>query len=99
MAKLHFSYAAMNAGKSTVLLPASYNYLERGMRTMLLTSALTPKRRGLDRFVLGIEAEAQIFLSGSPDVERFTGKDQVFPTVPWKGDECGLHQHRAIIGI
>ena len=33
MAKLYFSYSAMNAGKSTVLLQASHNYQERGMRT------------------------------------------------------------------
>ena len=26
MAKLYFSYAAMNAGKSTILLQAAYNY-------------------------------------------------------------------------
>ncbi|HOZ28835.1 MAG TPA: thymidine kinase, partial [Hyphomonadaceae bacterium] len=31
MSKLYFSYAAMNAGKSTVLLQASWNYQERGM--------------------------------------------------------------------
>ena len=36
MAKLYFSYAAMNAGKSTILLQASHNYRERGMNTMLL---------------------------------------------------------------
>ena len=40
MAKLYFSYAAMNAGKSTILLQASYNYRERGMRTLLFTSSL-----------------------------------------------------------
>jgi len=40
MSKLYFSYAAMNAGKSTVLLQASYNYEERGMRSLLFTSAL-----------------------------------------------------------
>lgn len=40
MSKLYFSYAAMNAGKSTVLLQASYNYIERGMRTLLFTSSL-----------------------------------------------------------
>ena len=40
MAKLYFSYAAMNAGKSTLLLQAAYNYRERGMRTLLFTSAL-----------------------------------------------------------
>ena len=40
MAKLYFSYAAMNAGKSTILLQAAYNYRERGMEVLLLTSAL-----------------------------------------------------------
>jgi len=40
MAKLYFSYAAMNAGKSTILLQASHNYRERGMHTLLFTSAL-----------------------------------------------------------
>jgi thymidine kinase len=40
MAKLYFSYAAMNAGKSTILLQAAHNYRERGMEVLLLTSAL-----------------------------------------------------------
>ncbi len=38
MAKLYFYYAAMNAGKSTTLLQADYNYRERGMETMLWTA-------------------------------------------------------------
>ncbi len=40
MAKLYFHYSTMNAGKSTLLLQAAYNYRERGMATLLLTSAL-----------------------------------------------------------
>ena len=40
MAKLYFSYAAMNAGKSTTLLQADFNYRERGMETMLWTAKL-----------------------------------------------------------
>ena len=35
MAKLYFYYASMNAGKSTTLLQADFNYRERGMATML----------------------------------------------------------------
>lgn len=35
MAKVYFYYSAMNAGKSTTLLQASYNYMERGMQTIL----------------------------------------------------------------
>ena len=40
MAKLFFSYSAMNAGKSTILLQAAHNYVERGMNTLLLTAEL-----------------------------------------------------------
>ena len=40
MAKVYFYYSAMNAGKSTVLLQSSYNYHERGMRTLLFAPAL-----------------------------------------------------------
>ncbi len=35
VAKVYFYYSAMNAGKSTTLLQASYNYVERGMQTLL----------------------------------------------------------------
>ncbi|MBI3369414.1 MAG: thymidine kinase, partial [Burkholderiales bacterium] len=39
MSKLYFRYAAMNAGKSTALLQAAFNYEERGMRVLLFTAA------------------------------------------------------------
>ena len=39
MSKLYFRYAAMNAGKSTSLLQAAFNYEERGMRVLLFTAA------------------------------------------------------------
>jgi thymidine kinase len=40
VAKLYFYYASMNAGKSTLLLQADFNYRERGMRTKLFTAAV-----------------------------------------------------------
>lgn len=40
MAKLYFYYSTMNAGKSTMLLQASYNYQERGMHPLLLVPAI-----------------------------------------------------------
>ena len=40
MAKLYFYYASMNAGKSTTLLQADFNYRERGMRTLLFTAGV-----------------------------------------------------------
>lgn len=62
MAKLYFSYAAMNAGKSTLLLQASYNYRERGMRTLLFTSALYSEMDGGQiSSRIGARAEAELF--------------------------------------
>ena len=40
MAKLYFYYASMNAGKSSTLLQAAFNYGERDMRVSLWTAAL-----------------------------------------------------------
>jgi thymidine kinase len=40
MSKVYFYYSAMNAGKSTILLQSSYNYQERGMRTLLFMPAM-----------------------------------------------------------
>ncbi|MBI3441715.1 MAG: thymidine kinase [Proteobacteria bacterium] len=40
MASLYFKYAAMNSGKSTQLLQAHYNYLERGMHPIAMTARL-----------------------------------------------------------
>ena len=47
MAQLYFYYSAMNAGKSTALLQSSYNYQERGMRTVVYTAEID------DRFGAG----------------------------------------------
>jgi thymidine kinase len=59
MAKLYFYYAAMNAGKSTTLLQAAFNYAERGMETLLLTAAIDD-RAGFSRIGsrIGLEAQA-----------------------------------------
>lgn len=62
MAKLYFHYSAMNAGKSTLLLQASYNYRERGMETILFTAALDDRAgKGIIASRLGVTAEANTF--------------------------------------
>ena len=65
MAKLYFNYSTMNAGKSTVLLQASHNYIERGRQTYLLTARLDT-RAGEARIAsrIGIGAPADTFASG-----------------------------------
>lgn len=62
MAKLYFSYAAMNAGKSTILLQASHNYRERGMHTLLFTSALyAGDENGHISSRLGVHSDAELY--------------------------------------
>jgi len=65
MAKLYFNYSTMNAGKSTVLLQASHNYIERGMQTYLLTARFD-NRAGEGRVGsrIGIGADADTFENG-----------------------------------
>lgn len=66
MAKLYFHYSTMNAGKSTLLLQASYNYRERGMKTYLMTAAIDG-RAGTGKIGsrIGIEASADMFAAES----------------------------------
>lgn len=62
MAKLYFNYSSMNAGKSTMLLQASYNYQERGMHTVIFTAAFDD-RAGVGRVAsrIGLSQQAQTF--------------------------------------
>jgi thymidine kinase len=62
MAKLYFNYSSMNAGKSTALLQANHNYIERGMHTQLFTSS-KDERYGINEIVsrIGIKADANLF--------------------------------------
>ena len=61
MAKLYFYYASMNAGKSSHLLQADFNYRERGMATMLWTAALDSRSDGQVKSRIGLESEAHKF--------------------------------------
>jgi len=66
MAKLYFYYASMNAGKSTTLLQADFNYRERGMATMLWTAAIDG--RGEHHAIesrIGLGADAHRFDPGT----------------------------------
>lgn len=62
MAKLYFYYASMNAGKSTNLLQADFNYRERGMATMLFTAAVDDRfAAGTIASRIGLSAPATMF--------------------------------------
>lgn len=62
MSSLYFYYATMNAGKSSNLLQDSYNYFERGMKTLLLKPDIdTREGRSVIRSRIGLEAECLTF--------------------------------------
>jgi thymidine kinase len=69
VAKLYFYYAAMNAGKSTTLLQADFNYRERGMETMLWTAAHDDRSgSGTIGSRIALSAPANSY---SPDIDLF----------------------------
>lgn len=63
MAKLYFYFASMNAGKSTTLLQADFNYRERGMHTVLYTAGLDSRAgEGVIGSRIGLSMPARRFL-------------------------------------
>ena len=62
MAKLYFYFAAMNAGKTTMLLQSNYNYHERGMQTLLFLPVFDNRKgQGIIASRIGLEANAVTF--------------------------------------
>ncbi len=78
MAKLYFRYAAMNAGKSTALLQAAFNYEERGMQIVLLTAELD-HRDGTGNIAsrLGLERKALTFNAQHSMAERIAAAQRL----------------------
>jgi thymidine kinase len=78
MAKLYFYYAAMNAGKSTTLLQADFNYRERGMETMLWTasfddragSGIIGSRIALNAPASAYHTDTDLFAAVSEELKR-----------------------------
>ena len=61
MAKLHFFYSTMNAGKSTALLQSNHNYKESNLKTLLfIPKDLGDKSDGKIISRIGLEADAII---------------------------------------
>lgn len=80
MAKLYFYYASMNAGKSTTLLQADFNYRERGMATMLWTADFDG--RGGERAIssrIGLGADAHRYGAETDLWARVTAAHAVQP--------------------
>ncbi len=79
MAKLYFYYASMNAGKSTNLLQAEFNYRERGMTTMLWTAAIDTRDGEGIASRIGLAAPAHAFEPGTDLWERIEAAHRVQP--------------------
>ncbi len=61
MAKLHFFYSTMNAGKSTALLQSNHNYIESNLKTMLfIPHDIGKKSDGKIISRIGLEAKATV---------------------------------------
>ena len=61
MAKLHFFYSTMNAGKSTALLQSNHNYKESNLKTLLFVpKSIGDKSNGKIVSRIGLEADAII---------------------------------------
>jgi len=61
MAKIHFFYSTMNAGKSTALLQSNHNYIENGMDTMLfIPKADADKNNGYIESRIGLKEKATV---------------------------------------
>ena len=73
MAKLYFNYSSMNAGKSTALLQANHNYLERGMKTKMFTFS-GDNRYEENKIVsrIGISADANSFSEATDLFQNLT---------------------------
>ena len=72
MAKLYFQHSTMNAGKSKLLLQASHNYHERGMKTYLITA-------GFDKRVGDGKIGSRIGIAS--DADTFDHKENMFQKI------------------
>lgn len=101
MAKLYFYYASMNAGKSTTLLQADFNYRERGMATMLWTAAIDDRSggEGSDRSIesrIGLHAGAHRFDGGTDLWSRVMAAHHVRPLACVLVDEAQFLTHEQV---
>ncbi|MBX6952909.1 thymidine kinase [Providencia rettgeri] len=89
MAQLYFYYSAMNAGKSTSLLQSSYNYNERGMRTVIFTAEIDNRfAQGKVSSRIGLSAEALVYSTTTDMAEVIKRENQLQKVHCVLIDEC-----------
>lgn len=78
MAKLHFNYATMNAGKSIDLIRTAYNYEENGFKVLVLKPMLDTKDGDYISSRAGLRRRVDYLIDGSV-IEILKGKlDDIF---------------------
>lgn len=65
MAKLHFNYASMNAGKSTDLIRTAYNYEENGFKVLVLKPIVDTKDGQYISSRAGLKRKVDYLIDGS----------------------------------
>lgn len=89
MAQLYFYYSAMNAGKSTALLQSSYNYQERGMRTLVYTAEIDDRfGAGKVSSRIGLSSPAKLFNQQTSLKEQISAEHALEPIHCVLVDEC-----------
>ncbi|WP_033746726.1 thymidine kinase [Pantoea sp. NGS-ED-1003] len=89
MAQLYFYYSAMNAGKSTALLQSSYNYQERGMRTLVYTAEIDDRfGAGKVSSRIGLSSPAALFNAQTQLDEEIAAEHARQPVHCVLVDEC-----------
>lgn len=78
MAKLHFNYATMNAGKSIDLIRTAYNYEENGFKVLVLKPLVDTKDGDYVSSRVGLRRKVDYLVDGSV-IELLKGKlDGIF---------------------
>lgn len=71
MSKLYFRYGAMNCGKTTLLLQAAHNYVERGMKVLILKPGIDTKGENTITSRIGISKEVDHIIDENENLNEY----------------------------
>jgi thymidine kinase len=101
MAKLIFSYGAMNSGKTTALMQAAYNYEERGMEVIIIKPSIDTKGEDTIKSRLGVDRKVDILVRPEDNLLKYTDlfstKDCIFADEAQFLNEKQILQLRQIV--
>lgn len=81
MSKLYFRFGAMNCGKTTALLQVAHNYEEKGLKVIVIKSAIDKKGNKNIVSRLGIEREVDLLIPPN---------EKIMDNIKLKGVNCIL---------